>query len=207
MCFNWQRNIIFVSINSKWNLHWIISHFDLLNLLHQKVSKFTYNVFKWFPYVAIALDTSEISLAYFIVGIDKNTYETMQWHYWLAHLNIVSMKKIQKNSIMPTILNFINFPHFESCIMDKYHKDIFSPNSNEIACHVTILNLVHFNICKLIQFFFLGVKNILFPSLMTIWDMPMYIISNINIHEAFTISSIQGLVVKKMTKSSNCYAH
>jgi hypothetical protein len=30
---------------------------------------------------AIALHTSEISLAYFIVGIDKNTYETMQWHY------------------------------------------------------------------------------------------------------------------------------
>jgi hypothetical protein len=37
--------------------------------------------------------------------------------------------------------------------------------------------------------------------------MPMYIISNINIHEAFTISSIQGLVVKKRIKSSNCYAH
>jgi hypothetical protein len=30
---------------------------------------------------AIALYTSEISLAYFIVGIDKNTYETMQWRY------------------------------------------------------------------------------------------------------------------------------
>jgi len=26
---------------------------------------------------AIALDTSEISLAYFIIGIDKNTYEIM----------------------------------------------------------------------------------------------------------------------------------
>jgi hypothetical protein len=125
MCFNWQRIVFFVSINSKWKCHWIISHFGLLNFLHQKAIKFTYNVFKWFPYVAIALDISEISLAYFIVGIDKNTYETMQWHYWLAHLNIVSMKNIQKNSIMPTILNFINFPHFESCIMDKHHKEYF----------------------------------------------------------------------------------
>jgi len=40
---------------------------------------------------------------------------------------------------------------------------------------------------QLIQKNILGVKNILFPSLMTIWDMPMYIISNINIREAFTI--------------------
>ncbi len=105
---------------------------------------------------AIALDTSEISLAYVIVGIDKNTYETMQWHNWLAHLNSVFMKKIRKKSIMPTILNFMIFLFFESHIMDKHHKDIFSPNSNEIASHATILNLVNFGICKLIQKQFLG---------------------------------------------------
>ncbi len=45
----------------------------------------------------------------------------------------------------------MNFPFFKSCIMDKHHKDIFSPNSNETKSHVTILNLVHFDICKLIQ--------------------------------------------------------
>ncbi len=44
----------------------------------------------------------------------------------------------------------MNFPFLKSCIMDKHHKDIFSPNSNETASHVTILNLVHFDICKLI---------------------------------------------------------
>jgi hypothetical protein len=52
---------------------------------------------------------------------------------------------------MPTILNFMNFFLFESRVIDRHHKDIFSPNSNEIASHATILNLVHFDICKLIQ--------------------------------------------------------
>ncbi len=45
---------------------------------------------------AIPPSTSANNYSCFIVGINKNTHETIQWHHMLArHLNIFSMKEIQ----------------------------------------------------------------------------------------------------------------
>ncbi len=73
MCFNWQK--INKLCQSTQNGNSIDFYHILLNFSHQKVSPIGIG------FDAIPLDTSEISLAYFIVGIDKNTYETMQWQY------------------------------------------------------------------------------------------------------------------------------
>jgi hypothetical protein len=96
--------------------------FHHLNFLHQEVNQFTYNVLKWTPYTYRALDLMPIipvqmrnNYFCFIVGINKNTHETIQWHHRLAHLNIFSMKEIQnkKFAIMPIILDFMEVPFFE----------------------------------------------------------------------------------------------
>jgi hypothetical protein len=54
--------------------------------------------------VGIGLDatlpgTSENNYSCFIVGINKNTHETIQWHHMLAHLNIFCTKEIQNKKL------------------------------------------------------------------------------------------------------------
>lgn len=55
--------------------------------------------------------------------------KTIQWHHKLAHLNISSMKEIQKKkkkgAIMPILSHFTQLPLCESCIMAKIARIYF----------------------------------------------------------------------------------
>jgi len=102
---------------------------------------------------ATPLDTSENNYSSFIVGINKNTHETIQWHHRLANLNIFSMKEIQnkKLAIMPIKLDFMELPFCEG-----YGQTLQGfLLSNETPFHA-ILDLMHSNICGPTQTFFLG---------------------------------------------------
>ncbi len=89
----------------------------------------------------------------FIVGINKNTHETIQLHHRLAHFNIFSMKEIQnkKLAIMPIILDFMELPFCEG-YGQTFQGFLLS---NETPFHA-ILDLMHSNICGPTQTFFLG---------------------------------------------------
>jgi hypothetical protein len=132
--------------------------------------------------VGIAFDATftnpnDINPSCFIASTHNNTHETIRWHHKLAHLNILLMKGIQTKALpfMPIIPNFMHLPLYEGCIMGKHHKILFHPfhmKPHQISSLILCI-LIFVNSCK---FSFSRVPNILFPSLMTIFDTLMFII-------------------------------
>jgi hypothetical protein len=106
---------------------------------------------------------------------------------------------------MPIIPDFMHLPLYEGYIMGKHHKDSFSPISHEThqMSSLILCILIFVNSCK---FSFLGVPNILFPSLMTILDTPMFIIQNKNLRPLLCFKHTRLLWKNKMITSSKCYA-